>query len=414
MRIQFREGIERRTRRGLRQRLLEHAAQLRLHSPSCPRRLFQPLGHAQSTLQVQTSAKSCRARRSAGRTRGNRASRRYDRDGIAASGHPRLGEEQGERADSGRAPGPVGLAESSANARAFQNRRPGGPVQTSATRVRPSASRSGIGESASDPATELRRSTAPPDPHSRLRPSSCRYRLTPNHVHPGEFAPMLATSEPVLLVGGQAVNLWALYYKKRTTHLAPFVSRDIDVLGDRSTLEALGKAAGAKPQFFPVKPLTNEVGVVVAKDSNGLPLLIEVLRHVHGVSNEELRDPVYTVAVGEIQVRLPSPIALLQAKTANVADISQAGRQDARHVAILAQLLPAYLEELQTAAVEGRLEERKLIGFLERLLGVVTAPKAKAVLRQLQLAPRTLFSGLGHDKLLKLQTFIDKRLPRQV
>jgi hypothetical protein len=104
----------------------------------------------------------------------------------------------------------------------------------------------------------------------------------------------------------------------------------------------------------------------------------------------------------------------LQAKIANVADISQIGRQDARHVVILAQLLPAYLEELQTAAVEGRLEERKLIGFLERLLGVVTTPKAKAVLKKLQIAPRALFSDLGHEKLLKLQAFIDKRLPTQV
>lgn len=225
---------------------------------------------------------------------------------------------------------------------------------------------------------------------------------------------MLATPEPVLLVGGQAVNLWALYYESHTADLAPFVSRDVDVLGDRATLEALGKISGTKPQFFPVKPPTNEIGVVIAKDKHGLPLLIEVLRYVHGVSNDDLCDPVYTVALGETQVRLPGPIALLQAKIANVADISQIGRQDARHVVILAQLLPAYLKELQTATVEGRLEERKLIGFLERLLGVVTTPKAKTVLTHLQIAQQTLFIGLGHQKLLKLQAFIDKRLPRRV
>lgn len=231
---------------------------------------------------------------------------------------------------------------------------------------------------------------------------------------PEDFAPLLATTEPVLLVGGQAVNIWAMYYETRTADLAPFVSRDVDVLGDRSTLEALGKLAGTKPQFFPVKPPTNEIGVVIAKDQHGLPLLIEVLRYVHGVSNEELCDPVYTVALGETRVRLPGPIALLQAKIANVADISQTGRQDARHILILAQLLPAYLEELQKAAVEGRLEERKLIGFLERLLGVVTTSKSKVVFKKLQVTPRALFSTLGHKKLPKLQAFIDKRLPRRV
>ena len=151
---------------------------------------------------------------------------------------------------------------------------------------------------------------------------------------PEDFASLLATKDPVLLVGGQAVNVWALYYESRTTALAPFVSRDVDVLGDRQTLTALAKIAGTKPQFFPVKPPTNEIGVVVAKDQQGRPLLIEVLRFVHGVPNEELREPAYTVALGKTQVQVPSPIALLQAKIANVADLAQTGRQDARHVLI--------------------------------------------------------------------------------
>ena len=67
---------------------------------------------------------------------------------------------------------------------------------------------------------------------------------------PEDFAPLLATKEPVLLVGGQAVNLWAMYYETRTAALAPFVSRDVDVLGDRETLEALGILAGTDPQFY--------------------------------------------------------------------------------------------------------------------------------------------------------------------
>jgi hypothetical protein len=229
---------------------------------------------------------------------------------------------------------------------------------------------------------------------------------------PEDFAPLLATKDPVLLVGGQAINLWALYYHERTKELAPFVSRDVDVLGDRETLKALGKIAGAKPQFFPLKPPSNEIGVVVAKDPAGLPLLIEVLRYVHGVSNDELRETVYTLALGETHVQVPSPIALLQAKIANVADLLQTGRQDARHVLILTQVLPAYLEDLQKAAVAGRLEERALIGFLERLLTVLTLEKAREVFKLLRLDASALFGELGDDKLQKLSAFIEKRLPR--
>jgi hypothetical protein len=229
---------------------------------------------------------------------------------------------------------------------------------------------------------------------------------------PEDFASLLATKEPVLLVGGQAVNLWALYYEARTIDFAPFVSRDVDVLGDRETLEALGKLAGTKPQIFPIRPPTNEVGVVIAKDSAGHPLLIEVLRYVHGVSNEELREPVYTMALGETHVRVPSPIALLQAKIANVADIAQTGRQDSRHVVILSRLMPAYLADLQTATMESRMTERQLIKFLERLLAVGTTKAARKVFGQLRLDMQQLFHGLGNERLIKLTAFMTKRLPR--
>jgi len=229
---------------------------------------------------------------------------------------------------------------------------------------------------------------------------------------PDDFARLLATKEPVLLVGGQAVNLWALYYEARTAELAPFVSRDVDVLGDRETLEELAKLAGTKPQIFPMRPPTNEVGVVIARDGEGEPLLVEVLRYVHGVSNEELRAPLYTMALGETRVRVPGPIALLKAKIANVAEIAQTGRQDARHVVILARLMPAYLLELQAAAAEGRMDERRLIELLERLLSEITTTPATRVLTQLRLDSKQFFEGLGHEKLTKLGAFLTKRLPR--
>lgn len=229
---------------------------------------------------------------------------------------------------------------------------------------------------------------------------------------PGDFARLLATKEPLLLVGGQAVNLWALHYEAHTAELAPFVSRDVDVLGDRETLAALGKLAGTKPQFFPLRPPTNEVGVVIATDASGQPLLIEVLRYVRGVTDEELREAIYTIALGETHVRVPGPIALLQAKIANVASLAQTGRQDARHVTILARLMPAYLADLQALAVAGQMNERKLIEFLERLLAVSTTKSACKIFAGLRLEPKQLFQGLGHAKLPKLRAFLDKRLAR--
>jgi len=226
---------------------------------------------------------------------------------------------------------------------------------------------------------------------------------------------LLATPEPLLLVGGQAINLWALHYEERTRELAPFVSRDVDVLGDRETLAQLGNVAGTKPQFFPLRPPGNEIGVVIAHDRQGIPLLIEVLRYVHGVTNEQLQEPVYTFAIGErqVRVRVPGPVALLQAKIANVADLKQEGRQDARHVLILARILPGYLQDLQRVAVEGRMKERALIGFLEQLLAVVTTKPSQQVLARLRIDPRALFAELDAEGLPKLDAFLRQRLPRK-
>jgi hypothetical protein len=231
---------------------------------------------------------------------------------------------------------------------------------------------------------------------------------------PADFASVLATKDPVLLVGGQAVNLWALYYEDRTADLAPFVSRDVDVLGDRETLTALGESAGAKPQFFPIRPPSNEVGVVIAKDAKGLPLLVEVLRYVNGASNEELREPAYTVALGkgEVRVKLPGPIALLKAKISNVAELKQDGRQDARHLAILTRLLPAYLNDLRKAVVEGRLNERKFVQALERLLSVVASKIGRKALAATAIDPRSVFADLDPGKLPKVRAFLEERAPR--
>ncbi len=229
---------------------------------------------------------------------------------------------------------------------------------------------------------------------------------------PEDFAAVLAADEPLLMVGGQAVNLWALYYRDETKDFAPFVSRDADILGDRDTLTLLGKLAGKKPQFFPLKPPTNEVGVVIATDSAGAPLLIEVLRHVKGVSNAELRQPAYRFSIGQPPaiVQTPGPIILLQAKVANFSEIDQRDRQDGRHILILNRLMPSYLATLRDSAARGRLDERKLVGFLEQLLKIILSAHGRKACADLVINPQSFFTGLNPAGLPKLKSFLEKRL----
>lgn len=141
---------------------------------------------------------------------------------------------------------------------------------------------------------------------------------------PEDYSDYLATDEPLLIVGGQAINLWAIYYSGVAEEYAPFVSRDVDVLGDRETLRAIARKVRLKPNFFPLKPPSNEVGYIAPTDQENEPILIEVLRWVNGASTEELIKDSVLMAIGrnKVPLRVPSPVKLLKAKLANLQSVN--------------------------------------------------------------------------------------------
>jgi len=131
---------------------------------------------------------------------------------------------------------------------------------------------------------------------------------------PEDFAPLLARkSRPS---GGRSSRqLVGMYYGTRTAALAPFVSRDVDVLGDRETLAALGKLAGTKPQFFSVKRSTNEIGVVIARDHTAFRFSSKCSATCMGSATRNCANP-FTPSRWANPRSGASPIALLQAKIA--------------------------------------------------------------------------------------------------
>jgi len=231
---------------------------------------------------------------------------------------------------------------------------------------------------------------------------------------PEDYSRFLATEEPMLIVGGQAVNLWALYYHEATVELAPFVSRDVDILGDRETLQAIAKVAKLKPQYFPLTPPSNEVGYIMPKDDSKIPLLIEVLRWVNGVTADDIfKDAVsFTIGTGQVTVKVPSPITLLQAKIANLTTIPQDGRQDAKHVRILFCVIPCYLNDLVNTVRDGQRTERELVNMLGQLLEVVATEQSGKAIATLGLDPAVLFSTLSAKGFYKVAAFKKHQLPR--
>lgn len=235
-----------------------------------------------------------------------------------------------------------------------------------------------------------------------------------NKYSPEEFADILKLDTPLFLVGGQAVNLWALYYHDKTYDLAPFVSHDIDILGDKTTLLDIAKKLKLKPHFFPMRPPTNEIGFIISKNHTGQSIPIEVLDHIHGVKNEELQHPHYSMSIGDSNtiVQVPGPIALLKAKIANVADIPQKDRQDKRHVNIIIRLLSSYLSDVYSSVKNATMKERDFLNLLKKLLEIMTSEKGKKVLTHLNTDFNSVFADLKPEPDSKIDSFITQHLSR--
>ena len=70
---------------------------------------------------------------------------------------------------------------------------------------------------------------------------------------PAAFSAVLTDPSYPLIVGGQAVNLWAEIYASSEPTLQqfePFTSKDADIHGDRALAEILHRRSGWTCQFF--------------------------------------------------------------------------------------------------------------------------------------------------------------------
>ena len=163
-------------------------------------------------------------------------------------------------------------------------------------------------------------------------------------------------NQPFVIVGGQAVNLWAERYRPREPRLdafLPFTSKDLDLVG--STAAARRTAAVVGWQFVPPAA---DAFVMQGKLRHG-ELLVEFLRP----EGADLFPPgrVEAPVAGQtLTLRVLAPPVLLMKKVALATDVPQAGvedeiapRQDVRHVQMLALLFAHYLQDtvLDAAAV---------------------------------------------------------------
>jgi len=111
-----------------------------------------------------------------------------------------------------------------------------------------------------------------------------------------------------VIIGGQAVNLWAERYQNESPpwqELRPYTSFDLDVLGDRTDVLKCSQALDAEP-FFPLpSENTANSGKIVTK-LGGEDFEIDFLHSPSGLSPAEVTELARTITFEGIPVKIPS------------------------------------------------------------------------------------------------------------
>jgi len=197
---------------------------------------------------------------------------------------------------------------------------------------------------------------------------------------PSDFSEILSGDEPPIIVGGQAINLWAEIYANQSPVLdafAPFTSSDADIYGNRLLAETLAKRNGWECHFTN-DPNSAAIAILVKPTPGDEPALtIEVLNEVNGLTDADLNMNTVIELEDGTRYRTPSPIVLLKAKLYNLVSLANLDRpQDIRHTRMLMQIVPIYFNELAAEYRKGSISEGNLLGAVRYAGGVVTAPFA--------------------------------------
>jgi hypothetical protein len=151
----------------------------------------------------------------------------------------------------------------------------------------------------------------------------------------------------LLLVGGQAVNLWAERYADQDPSIRtflPFTSRDADFY---KRVRNFRLPDGWKRLALPTKGRMRLVTDVIAGPDEQTA---EILRSINGLSSQEIEAHAIPIPYKGKLLYVLTPVALFQAKLANVCSLPQETRQDLKHLQLLVPVTKWFLLDLLEAA----------------------------------------------------------------
>lgn len=206
--------------------------------------------------------------------------------------------------------------------------------------------------------------------------------MTAEHEAPfseKEVEAILAECGPeALLVGGQALAFWTLYYDvDRPTELAARITSDVDFVGTGVIAKKLGKQLGWKVFLPTLDDATSQTGKVSRTLPGGGVKQIDFLSGVVGLDTTaiEKRAAESTWPGTRVKVRVMHPLDVLMSRIKNLEVLP-----DKRNPVGIAQaqlavrVAGAFLEDVAQAR-----DERALLNGIERVIDIAKDPGALKV-----------------------------------
>jgi hypothetical protein len=175
-------------------------------------------------------------------------------------------------------------------------------------------------------------------------------RLTPEDLQ-DIFGRLQGAGLETVIVGGQAINLWAVQYGQATEEwdqFRPFASEDLDCYGGRIEVMTCRDALNGRATFNRDFDPSPNAGVVLV-DRQGATFRIDILTSVFGLSDGEIVSTsqrfVGQGLLGGLVLNVLNPVLCLEGKLRCLQGLPQAGRQDEKHVRLSTLIVREFLSE---------------------------------------------------------------------
>lgn len=143
----------------------------------------------------------------------------------------------------------------------------------------------------------------------------------------------LTDERRIVVIGGQAVALWARELRRRgclsTPISGPLTSKDLDLRGAPTTVERTAELLNGRARLPRVDDATTNTGLVEFRDSKGIARVLDFLDAPYGASGRDVQDTAITIHLPwrgrAVPVRLMHPERLMESRVRNVIGLKTTG-----------------------------------------------------------------------------------------